>query len=193
VNKEQITGIILAGGQNLRMGTNKAFISWNGRLLIDWVHEALKPICSELIVSANEGDFSHLDVRVIPDRFKKIGPVGGIESSLSASNTKYNIIVSCDTPLLSTEFFQYMLKQHQQYEISIPIHEGIIEPMIGVYNTSVLDKFQEAIANNQYKPPQIIKSCDYQEVGITENLNFYQPDLFLNLNKPEDLKPEKYG
>jgi len=183
----EITGIILAGGQNLRMGRNKAFVHWKGKRLIDWVYDAIAPLCSEIIISANEGDFSHLDAKIVPDRFSKIGPIAGIEAGLSSSQTEINIIVSCDTPLLTTVFFQHMIRQHASYEISIPVHDGINEPMIGIYNRLVLSKFQDAIARGQFKPPAIIKSCNYQEVPINQELNFYTPELFLNLNRPEDL------
>jgi len=170
------------------MGRNKAFVTWKGKRLIDWVYEAIIPICSEIIISANEGDFSYLDAKIVPDRFSKIGPVAGIEAGLSNSSTELNIIVSCDTPMLTTEFFRYMIRQHAGFDISIPVHDGINEPMIGIYKRLVLTKFRDAIAIKQFKPPKIIRSCNYQEVPINQELNFYTPELFLNLNRPEDLK-----
>jgi len=186
--KSEITGIILAGGLNLRMGSNKALVCWRGKYLIDWVYSAICPLCSEIIISANEGDFSHLDAKIVPDRFNRIGPVAGIEAGLSSSKTDLNIIVSCDTPMLTTGFFRYMIREHEGFEISIPVHDGTNEPLIGIYNHSVLSRFQEAIARGQFKPPSIIKSCNYQEVPVGRELNFYTAELFLNLNSPEDLK-----
>ena len=184
----QITGIILAGGQNLRMGNNKAFVIWKGKRLINWVYEAIRPLCSKIIISANEGDFSFLDASIVPDRYEKIGPAAGIEAGLYSSQTELNIIVSCDTPMLSSDFFRHMIMHHKNFDISIPIHDGINEPLIGIYMRSVLNKFQDAISKGQYKPPPIIKSCSYQEISIYKELFFYKPDLFLNLNRPEDLK-----
>jgi len=183
-----ITGIIMAGGQNLRMGRNKAFIIWRGKRLLDWVYDAIRPLCTKIIISANDENSSYPEALVVPDRYQRIGPIAGIEAGLTHSNTEMNIIVSCDTPMLSTAFFRYMIKQHQKFDISIPIHDGVNEPLIGIYNRSVLPRFQDAISRGLYKPPPIIKSCNFQEVPINQEMNFYQPDLFLNLNKPEDLK-----
>lgn len=186
----EISAIILAGGQNLRMGQNKALIMWKGKRLLNWVYDAIKPLCSRIIISANEINSLYPEASIIPDRYKGIGPVGGIEAGLSNSQTELNIIVSCDTPGLTTDFFEYMISRHGDYEISIPIHDGINEPMIGIYNRSVLSRFQEAISKKLYKPPAIIKSCNYQEVPINQEMNFFHNDLFLNLNRPEDLKNE---
>ncbi len=188
--KTEITGIILAGGENQRMGQNKALITWRGKRLIDWVYDAIKPLCERIIISANEDNNLYPEASVVFDRYHKIGPVAGIEAGLSSSNTELNIIVSCDTPMLTTAFFQYMISQSRDFEVSIPEHEGINEPIIGIYKRSVLPRFQDAISRGLFKPPSIIKSCKFQEVAIQKNMNFYHPDLFLNMNKPEDLKTE---
>ena len=76
---------------------------------------------------------------------------------------------------------------HGDYEISIPIHYGINEPMIGIYSRAVLPAFQKAIEEGFNKPPAIIRSCRYQEVPVDDSMNFYSPEMFLNLNSPQDL------
>jgi len=189
-NRRDITGIILAGGQNLRMGQNKALINWQGKRLIDWVYQSLEPLCSTIIISTNQSIPLPPETIAVADHHQGIGPVAGIEAGLSLSGTELNILLSCDTPMLSIQFFQYMINQHKDFEISIPVHNGINEPLIGIYNRNVLPRFQDAISRGFYKPPAIIKSCRYQEVPISKDLNFYKPDLFLNLNKPEDLENE---
>lgn len=183
-----ISGIILAGGQNLRMGQNKALVEWRGKRLINWVYDAIKPLCSNIIISSNEENSLFPDALVVPDRYTNIGPVAGIEAGLSYSSSEINIIVSCDTPMLSTAFFMHMLENHKNYDISIPVHDGINEPMIGIYSLSVLPVFQKAISKGQFKPPHIIKSCNFQEIEILREMNFYIPDMFINMNSPQDLK-----
>lgn len=186
--KDKITGIILAGGKNSRMGQNKALVKWRGKRLVDWVFEAIYPLCSRIILSSNEIIPISEDVQIVKDIHPNIGPAGGIESGLFHSRTKKNIIISCDTPLLSSAFFRYILNKHNDFEISIPIHDGINEPMIGIYNKSVLSNFQEYISRGINKPPAIIRSSYYQEIEINDKMNFYTSDMFLNLNSPEDLK-----
>ena len=186
--QENITGIILAGGQNTRMGQNKALVLWKGKRLIDWVFDALSPLCSSILISSNVEIDSPKNSLIVADRHRDIGPLAGIEAGLYHSKTQLNIIVSVDTPLLTSEFFRHMISEHKRFEISLPLHDGVNEPMIGVYNRSILPNIQQAIALGQYKPPALIKSCYYQEVEIHPGLNFYHPDMFLNLNSPDDLK-----
>jgi len=183
-----ITGIILAGGESRRMGTFKPLVPYQGKLLINWVFDALLPVCSDMIIIANSGDFSALTATVYPDNYPGNGPAGGIEAGLSHCRTNLALITSCDTPNLSTGFFNYLLQNHSRFDISIASHEGINEPLIGVFSRSVQPVFRNAILAGDPHPPRIIRQCNWHEVLIHTGLNFSKPDLFLNLNTPLELK-----
>jgi molybdopterin-guanine dinucleotide biosynthesis protein A len=182
-----VTGIILAGGESRRMGTLKPFVLYRGKPMINWTFEALQPICSEIIIIANSGDFSEYDSLVFPDNFPGNGPAAGIEAGLSHARNNLTLITSCDTPNLPTALFMHLLERHHSFDISIAAHEGINEPLIGVYSRSVHSLFREAILSGDPHPPRIIRQCRWQEVPVTPDLDFYLPDLFLNLNAPSDL------
>ena len=68
-----MTGIILAGGNNSRMGTPKAFLTINGTRLIDIILKVYCDIFSEIIIVTNEPlvymEFS--DAIIVADIYKK--------------------------------------------------------------------------------------------------------------------------
>lgn len=182
-----ITGIILAGGESRRMGSLKPLIVYKGKPLINWIFEALKPLCSQTIIVANVGDFSELPALVFPDNYPGNGPAGGIEAGLSHCQTDHAIITSCDTPNLTSGFFKHLIQNHNGFEISITGHDGTNEPLIGVYSRLVHPAFENAILAGDPHPPRIIRKCKWQEIQVDTHHDFYRPDLFLNLNTPFDL------
>jgi len=184
---QNITGIVLAGGQSSRMGQEKASLLWKGKRLVDYAVETLSPLCKELFISSNNPDLIVNNLEILPDGYRGIGPIAGIEAGLSRASNEICIVVSCDTPLLPTKMFQYMLQEHQDFDISLAAHEGINEPMIGIYSKRVYPVIREAIGNGENKPPTIIRMNRWQEINIHPNLNFYSADMFRNLNRPEDL------
>lgn len=187
LHPQNITGIILAGGQSKRMGQEKASLLWKDKRLVDHAVETLSPLCQELLISSNNSDLIVRELEILPDRYKNIGPIAGIEAGLSKAANDICIIVSCDTPLLPTEMFQYMIEEHHDFDISLAAHEGINEPMIGIYSKRVYPVIREAIENGENKPPTIIRMNRWQEINIHKGLNFYSADMFRNLNRPEDL------
>ena len=52
--KFKMTGIILAGGKNSRMGTNKAFLKLDGILLIERIKAVLNELFPEIIIVTND-------------------------------------------------------------------------------------------------------------------------------------------
>jgi molybdopterin-guanine dinucleotide biosynthesis protein A len=182
-----ITGIILAGGESRRMGTFKPMVQYRGKPLINWVFDALQPLCSEMIIVANSGDFTGLPARLYPDNFPGQGPAAGIESGLSHCRTPLALISSCDTPNLPAGLFSFLLRSHGGYDISLVAHDGINEPLIGCFSQSVHAVFLNALLSGNSHPPRIIRQCKWHEVEVKPGSDFYKPDLFLNLNTPPDL------
>ena len=74
-----VTGIILAGGKSLRMGTDKGLLSLKGKSFISHICDALKPIVGEhiLIVSSN-ADYDALGYTRVEDLIEDKGPVSGL-------------------------------------------------------------------------------------------------------------------
>jgi molybdopterin-guanine dinucleotide biosynthesis protein A len=183
-----VSGIILAGGQSRRMGAPKALIPYRGKPLISWVYEALRPICSEILIISNSGDFRLPDARVIPDNYPGNGPAGGIEAGLAAMRYPVALLSSCDTPNLTTGLFEYLIDNHLDYEISIASHEGITEPLIGAYSLSALAAFRRAILAGDPHPPRIISGCHWQALEVPAEPGARASEMFLNLNTPDDLR-----
>lgn len=182
-----ITGIVLAGGKSQRMGQDKAMVLWRGKTMIDWVIDCIHPLCDEIIVSSNTLGDCYKGFQVVSDNFKNIGPIAGIEAGLKAAKNPITLIVSCDTPLLPTELFSFILSKHQGFQISLASHNGINEPMIGVYSKEVYDYFHDSIIWGKYKPPSVIKTTKWQNVQISSDMSFYTENMFSNFNLPEDL------
>ncbi len=106
-----LTGLILAGGAGRRVqGADKAWLSWQGRPLIEQVEARLTPQVQQLWISANRDPSRYTALLgsrlagVIGDDWPDYpGPLAGIASCLSSLPTGWVLITPVDTPLLPTD------------------------------------------------------------------------------------------
>ena len=194
INKEDITGIILAGGKSSRLRTDKALFNFKGKALISYAIEALKPLCGTLIISANQTPekYKAFGLPVISDEIKNVGPIGGILTCLKHTETQHNLIISCDTPFVGSELFKHLLNEIENFQVVVPSHETfLIEPLNAYYNTNVIGEMEKSIGEGKYKLMDFFQKIRFKSVEINDKLPFFNEHLFLNINTLEDMDQAK--
>ncbi len=193
--KKEITGIILSGGKNSRMGVNKAFLELDGQRLIDKILDIYKNIFSEIIIVANDPlsytEFS--DTIIVTDIYKGKGPLGGIYTGLFYSKNDYAFISACDMPSLNKDFILYMAERTGKYDIVVPatLTTGF-QALHAIYSRRCLPSIKKMILSDKLKIAGLFK--DMRLLKITEEeIKSYDKDgrLFLNINTPDDLKKQE--
>jgi molybdopterin-guanine dinucleotide biosynthesis protein A len=105
IAREDITGLVLAGGQGSRMGgLDKGLQAYRGRTLVAHALRRLAPQVGPLLVSANRhvDRYAVLGVPVWPDAPSpaEAGPLAGLLAGLDHCATPYLAAVPCDAPNL---------------------------------------------------------------------------------------------
>ena len=102
IHKNEITGLILAGGRGSRMGSiDKGLQTHLGVPLALHALERLRPEVGTLMLNANRnlGVYQAMGVPVWPDQIMDYpGPLAGMLAGLANCNTPYLVTVPCDTP-----------------------------------------------------------------------------------------------
>lgn len=106
-SKNDITGLILAGGLGRRMGgIDKGLALLDGQPLAAHVLTRLVPQVSHILINANRNSdaYARLGAAVIPDlRDDFAGPLAGLEAGLAACPTPYLVCAPCDSPFLPAD------------------------------------------------------------------------------------------
>ena len=189
MNTNSITGIVLAGGRSRRMGTDKSMMMLNGKSLIEYSIDALKPLCHNVVISSNNFIYDFTGCEVWPDELPDKAPMVGIYSCLKRSKTDINIILSCDMPLISTSMLEYLLANSVNHDITVPIHgDSFIEPLCGIYKQSSIAILKKFIDKGNFRLNECIRAASHQLVIVDPQLPFYSKNLFSNINTPDDFE-----
>ena len=187
----KITGIILAGGESVRMGTHKSLIKVNGKTLLQNALEICRPFCQSVLISSNNKLHEKFGYKVIRDEIPGCGPMGGIYSALKQSETRWNFILSVDAPHVAPAFIEEMVLYTAGFDAIVPTVENKIEPLIAFYNKSALPLFGKQIKAGNFKMYELLNLVNTKWINAGEWLEKY-PQLFCNINSPSDLKETNF-
>jgi molybdenum cofactor guanylyltransferase len=169
---------ILAGGKSERMGEDKAQIKIGDKCMIEYVLDVAKKINAHpIIISSNE---SHEKFGTcIPDAVLNQGPAMGVYTALRHTDHDYNLILSCDMPLIDLKICQFgdLISSND----ILCYGNDFLYPFPGLYAKRILYKWKEQLDAGERKVQRMIKCFDYKEMPV-ENL-----DLFLNVNAKDEL------
>jgi len=182
-----VNAYVLAGGQNSRMGTDKALLTLDGKTFISRIIEAIQSHCKSITIISNTNNFNFLGYPVIEDEIKDKGPLAGIYSGLKHSKSSYNLFVSCDIPLLNESLISFLFsKADFKSDACILIHNSNVEPLCGLYNKNIADKIISLIDNNELGVINALKNFNVQYIDYSEIIQS-MPFVLTNINTKDQL------
>jgi molybdopterin-guanine dinucleotide biosynthesis protein A len=185
-----MTGVILSGGKNRRMGKNKAFLQVDGERLIDRNVRLFRAVFREVIlVTLSPLDYLDQEAVIVTDILPGKGALGGIYTGLFYATEEYAFVTACDMPFLNRAFLEYMVSQAEGWDIVVPAPSDGLQPLHAIYSRRCLPAIRNLLDRNGLRvkdlypghkllkiPPEVLMSFDKEE------------RMFMNVNTPEDLR-----
>lgn len=125
MDKNDITGVILAGGRGSRMGgVDKGLQNFRGMPMALCTLMRLAPQVGEVMINANRnlGAYESFGVPVWPDAIGDYaGPLTGFLAGLEQCETPYLVTVPCDTPLFPEDLVARLAQalEHESADIAM--------------------------------------------------------------------------
>ena len=199
--RSDILGVVLAGGKSTRLGAEKALLPLRGRPMIQIVAETLSTVFADVIIAGGRFDqLGFLGLPVVSDSFPECGPLAGIHAALSHSQARSIFVLSCDTPFIPPELIEYVLDFKSSSPTKITLFEDKLQPLCGLYSAACLPFLRSDLEQGKLSVLKSLLNIDFAPVPISASQAFFTPELFRNINCPEDyqfistLEPAKsYG
>lgn len=186
-------GIVLAGGESRRFGSPKAIAKWNNRTFIEYAIESLTPHADKILVITREELLTSLtinspkSIRILEDvpRYKGKGPLAGIYTGMISQKADYYLVTPCDMPLMSSRMYGKWLTaaQEGEYDCVIPVLNGKIYPLNGVYKKTCLPDIAFCLQENIYKVLKLLQRKNTKYIEVEEE----EEHFFKNVNTPNEL------
>jgi len=185
-----MTGIILAGGESRRMGTDKAFLKVDGRTIIEQILAVFSGLFGHCIIVTNTPDrYRSYGVELVGDVYDVRGSLNGIYSGLLRSRDEYNFVVACDMPFLNPRLIAYMGEIAEGHDAVVPRYQGYHEPLHAVYRKKLLPLIEAQIRKDDRRILNLYEHIDVRYL-TEEEIDRFDPERrsFKNVNTPEEYK-----
>ncbi|MBE2221487.1 MAG: molybdenum cofactor guanylyltransferase [Anaerolineae bacterium] len=180
---------IQAGGQSSRMGTDKSFVLYNGRSMIETVLAQVADLGQEtFIVTNNPEPYAYLGVPTVADIFPDHGPLGGIHTAISHASHAHTLIVACDMPWLKRPLLQHLISLRETADVIVPRWDKFPEPLHAVYSKACLPPIEANLQAKQLKITRFYGQVTVRYVDKDEIEEFDENGRsFANINTPQEL------
>lgn len=187
---KEMVGVILAGGQSRRMGTDKALLGFEGVPLVERSVNTLLPLFQTVAIVAKDVErFRFLrGAHLVRDLFEEQHALGGIYTALSYFSGKGCFIFACDLPFLNPLLISAMLRERNGYDLLVPRSRRGLEPLHAIYTERCLERIAEQISRKQWCLDHLIPRLRF---GIFGGARLHRLDpeerSFVNINTPQDI------
>jgi molybdopterin-guanine dinucleotide biosynthesis protein A len=185
IEKKKISGFVLAGGKSSRMGSDKGLLTINGKTFIEHVIDAMKPLVDKIIIVSNNKDYNQFGYRRVEDSIKDSGPLAGLYSGLKHSETEFNLVLSCDIPMIKTEILRKLVDaDFKNYEVVQIKSNTKTMPLIAMYKKQCMHKCLKLLQQGERRLRVAVNQLKTKTILIDTEF-----DQFVkNVNTKEDLK-----
>lgn len=192
IDRQHVSGWILAGGQGRRMGgQDKGLVPYRGRPLVLHVLERLAPQVGTVAISANRhlDRYAALGVPVWPDGHDGFaGPLAGLLSGLQHGDTPWVLSVPCDAPALPLDLAQRLMRAALTTSAGVVLaatrddnDQVQVQPVFSLVRRDLRETLAGAFARGERSIRQWAASLDSATVV------FDDAPAFRNVNTPAQL------
>ena len=189
-------GIILCGGQSIRMGSDKGLLVYEAKTWAQTAFDKLSVINIPIKFSVNkkqqkvyEKVFAN-NVLIIDNAALNIhGPLLGVLSAHLQHPDDDLFLLACDLPLMKTNLLKELFalyRQNKKYDAYIFTNNEEQEPLCGIYTAAALQKIsamQQKSKLTRYSMKFVLSNLIVCEIALLENQKVY----FRNFNAHADI------
>jgi molybdopterin-guanine dinucleotide biosynthesis protein A len=187
-----VQGLVLKGGKSSRMGTDKSQLEYHGQPQGEYLYEQLSKIFLHynetqkgVYYSVNE----HQDIseNMIVDKFKGLGPFGGICSAFQENPNTAWFVIATDVPFVNIKMIHSLLKHRNPKKIATTFKgkdSEFPEPLITIWEPKAYPILLNYLSQGYSCPRKVLINSD---VEIVEVDNHY----IQNINTPVEYEKAK--
>ncbi|MDB4324846.1 molybdenum cofactor guanylyltransferase [bacterium] len=191
----QCVGLVLAGGAGRRLGRTKGDLVLPraaGVSLAERAARCLDPACSRVLISIAPGAADPAQGwDVLEDPVAGNGPLAGIDTALTATESSDLLVLACDYPRVDTTLLRRMLSIAEEAAedlVMLTDPAGRDHPLVAVWKRSTQTVVREAVEQGRFRVRSLLPDLAVRRLGPLMLPGVDLGRALLNVNWPDDLR-----
>jgi molybdenum cofactor guanylyltransferase len=183
-----VVGFVVAGGQSLRMGRDKALLPWEKTDLLGHAIARLRRVTGDVrILCGPSPRYEDRGVPVVVDRLADAGPIAGIVAGLEQSGGRPGLFLAVDLPLVPVALLEHLARLGGSWDAVVPLSPRGAEPLCAVYAPACLGPILGRVGAGEMRMTSFWPEVRVLELGPSDLSAFGHADgCFRNVNTPAE-------
>jgi len=176
-----LRGLVLAGGQSVRMGKDKGLLDYFGKSQRIYSLEMLEKLNLTTYLSVRKEQQIN-QIRIIEDTFLGLGPFGAICSAFQHDPNTAWLVLATDLPYADEELIRKLINNRDPSKVATALKgkkKQFPEPLITIWEPRAYPILLEFLAQGISCPRKVLINSDVKIVDVND-------ELILNVNTPEE-------
>ena len=185
-NIAPLCGLVLAGGESVRMGTDKGLLDYFGKSQRIYSLEMLEKLNLKTFLSVRKEQ--KLDQKnVIEDTFIGLGPFGAICSAFQHDPNTAWLVLATDLPYADEKLIRRLIEERDPSKVATALkgkNKKFPEPLITIWEPRAYPAMLQFLAQGISCPRKVLINSDVKLVEVDD-------DFITNVNTPEEFSAIK--
>lgn len=187
-NPTKVTGVILAGGLARRMNNqDKGLVLFHRRPMVSYAIDSIKPLVDQVIINANRNldAYRQFGLPVVSDQNGNFeGPLAGILSAMTYTDAELLLVLPCDSPLITTDHLQRLLKAglNPEIDVAVAFDGERLHPVFLAIKTTLESSLKNYLGSGERKIDRWLMKHRMTQVDFSND-----PEVFVNVNTLAEL------
>ncbi|MGC4376034.1 molybdenum cofactor guanylyltransferase [Fictibacillus sp. Mic-4] len=191
--RNDYTGIVLAGGCSSRFPFHKAFAKRDRQFFYEYAISVLELFTKDVLLLVHPSIKERITFSGVKledeEPYKGHGPLAGIYTGMKHSNSSWYAVLSCDMPCVMADLFQklhFVKEKKSNVQAVIPVTDGHIHPLCAIYHRSCFPIIEQLLKKGKRRVRDLLAIINVEYVNAGD-LGLIATQ-FQNVNTIEDYR-----
>ncbi len=182
--KDDIYGLILAGGKSSRMQTDKGELKYHDAInQRAYLYKMLSKFCSKTFISCRNEQVANLkdEEEYIVDEGKYGGPLNGILSAHHHFPDKAWMVLAVDLPHITDKTIELLMSRRDPVKIATVYalkDSPMPEPLIAIWEPAALEEAEKYIQAGSNCPRKFLSSRDIKIIFPENDIELFNANFY---------------